>query len=439
MRNTVLIVLLFCICSCKKFLHVDSPAGQLGGAELFASDITATSAMLAVYTQLEYESTAFHIASVTGQTSDELLNHRTSADWIAVQANSLTADNSTISRIWNRLYKSIYQCNAVLSGIESSGALSPATRSILRGEALFTRAWCHFYLASLFSHIPYVTSTDPFINTSLSQIAETDAYTHMVTDLEEARNLLKEEYLTAQHIPGGERIRPNRYAAEALLSRIYLYQRNWPAAATAATKVISRTNQYSLVNDLSKVFLKNSTEAIWQWQPTIVGFNTYDGGMLNSSLNTPSYISLTPKLYQDFQLDDARRQQWIRQTTVAGQTYYWPFKYRVGQGASSITEYSIILRLSEQYLIRAEARARGGDLPGSEEDLYMIRSRAGLPRVTLTDLPTALELIARERRLELFTETGDRWLDLRRTGKVNDVLAPIKGANWAATDTLYPI
>ena len=101
-------------------------------------------------------------------------------------------------------------------------------------------------------------------------------------------------------------------------------------------------------------------------------------------------------------------------------------------------EYSILLRLAEQYLIRAEARLYLGDLDGAKTDLNLIRNRAALPPIT-TNIEDELKLaIENERRHELFTEQGHRWFDLKRTARANEILGPIK-PNWHNTDILLPI
>jgi starch-binding outer membrane protein, SusD/RagB family len=435
----LLILSIVFLTSCEKFLKVDSPPGRLGSEDIFRTDITATSAMLAVYAQLESGGTAFLCASVAGISSDEMLNHQTAADWTAAASNNLTPDNLISSLVWTRFYQAIYRCNGVLNGMNQSNTITPSTKNILRGEALFMRAWCHFYLTSFFGHIPYITDIDPFSNVKTEQVSEQESFTKMEEDLLEARELLTNDYMTAQNRPGGERIRPNRSAAEALLARVYLYQGKWAAAATTATNVIAKQNQYVLVSDLSRVFLRTSQEAIWQMQPVTPTYNTNDGAQLNNTIATPLYISLTQQHFESFMPGDQRKLNWVRHTVVSGQSYYWPFKYKVGQGASSITEYSILLRLAELYLIRAEARARQNELTEAAEDLNAIRIRAGLAKIDLPDQATALSLIAQERRHELFSETGDRWYDLRRTGQINSTMAPIKGANWSPSDALYPI
>ncbi len=99
----------------------------------------------------------------------------------------------------------------------------------------------------------------------------------------------------------------------------------------------------------------------------------------------------------------------------------------------------MVLRFAELYLIRAEARANQDNLEGAIDDLNEIRSRAGLPDLldTLTK-DEVLLAIEKERKLELFTEWGHRWLDLKRTGRALTVLSVTK-PEITETDLLYPI
>ncbi len=102
----------------------------------------------------------------------------------------------------------------------------------------------------------------------------------------------------------------------------------------------------------------------------------------------------------------------------------------------------MIFRLAEQYLIRAECRLRQNNLEGATDDINIIRNRANLPSISSTNQEEMLEVILHERQVELFTEWGHRWLDLKRTSQVDAVMqtvAPVKGASWERTDQLYPI
>jgi hypothetical protein len=90
------------------------------------------------------------------------------------------------------------------------------------------------------------------------------------------------------------------------------------------------------------------------------------------------------------------------------------------------------------YLIRAEARAHSGDLIGAKEDLNTIRHTAGLADTSADTQDEILDAILQERRLELFTEFGHRFFDLKRFNRIQSVLSAAK-PGWDAHDDLFPI
>jgi hypothetical protein len=72
----------------------------------------------------------------------------------------------------------------------------------------------------------------------------------------------------------------------------------------------------------------------------------------------------------------------------------------------------------------------------------MIRARAGLPNTTASDQNSLLTAILQERRVELFTEWGHRWLDLKRTNLIDQVMSSAaiqKGGTWNSNKALFPI
>jgi hypothetical protein len=107
-----------------------------------------------------------------------------------------------------------------------------------------------------------------------------------------------------------------------------------------------------------------------------------------------------------------------------------------------VLEYLVVLRLSEQYLVRAEARTHLNDLSGAAADINVVRNRAGLPDTKATDKTSLLDAIAQERRVELFAEWGHRWLDLKRTATIDTIMNIVslsKGSSWNTNAQLYPI
>ncbi len=221
-----------------------------------------------------------------------------------------------------------------------------------------------------------------------------------------------------------------------MLARTYLYTGNWSDAIAEATGVINEP-QFSLNSDISQVFLANSTEAIWQLQSTVTNLNTPDAYafILTTTPNLGNPVYLSSHLLNAFEDADTRQALWVGSLSDSLNTYYFPYKYRV-QTASTIIENLMVLRLSEQFLIRAEAEANNNAPTDAVNDLNIIRNRAGLSNYAgNTDGVSLVNAILHERQVELFTEWGHRWLDLKRTQKINDVMnavAPSKGSEWDA-------
>jgi hypothetical protein len=208
---------------------------------------------------------------------------------------------------------------------------------------------------------------------------------------------------------------------------------DWINAEAQATSIISNTATYELLSDLTIIMAKNNKEAIWQHHYTSypVDFSYF---YLFSA--PPDANSLTTSLVNSFEPGDRRRVDWIDSITDGVDTYYFAKKYN---SYVENAEYSTVFRLGEQYLIRAEARAQQNNIAGAQEDLNTIRNRATLGNTPATDRESLLLAIEQERKVELFTEHGHRWFDLKRTKRADAVLAAIKGGNWDATDILYPI
>jgi hypothetical protein len=242
-------------------------------------------------------------------------------------------------------------------------------------------------------------------------------------------------------------------AATALLARAYLFIGDWKNAEAAASLVINDSN-FSLVDDLNQVFLANSSEAILQLEmnTAFYPFNATTEGytFVGYPGSPPNTSSLSSFLLNAFEPGDQRRIDWVDSTTFAGTTYYYPYKYKIGapqatpNGAES--EYYMVLRLGEQYLIRSEAEAHGAGsgISGAIADLNAIRNRAGLPNYTGSSVASSvLNAIYHENQIEFCFEWGHRWLDLRRDGQINSVMSIVtpqkSGAAWRPTQALYPI
>ncbi|HLY69184.1 MAG TPA: RagB/SusD family nutrient uptake outer membrane protein [Puia sp.] len=421
--------------SCTKFVQVDSPKNQLTVDNVFLTEASTNSAVTGIYTTMMNGTLGFGAIAVSemlGLSSDEFINE-SSDQFLAEFANSkISVTNADLlEHLWSEPYLYIFSANSVLDGVRSSKSLTDSFKIQMEAEAKFIRAFCYFYLTNLYGDVPMYLTTDYQTNAVSTRASSSIVYAQIIADLKDAQTGLLNDYSAS----GGQRVRPNRSAATALLARVYLYQQKWDSAEAEATSVINNNSLYNLTS-LDSVFLANSNEAIWQLLPVIPNINTVEGYTFILTAE-PTTVSLDSFVVKAFEPGDARLTNWVGTFSDGTNTWNFPYKYKV-QASATLTEYSMVIRLAEMYLIRAEARAQQMEFSGSESDLNMIRNRASLSNTTASDQPSLLLAIEHERQVELFTEWGHRWLDLKRTGRADAVLSAEK-PTWISNAILFPI
>jgi starch-binding outer membrane protein, SusD/RagB family len=444
LRNVLAGVVLISVAgtSCKKFLDIGAPKTELVSELVFNDETTAINAITSIYGDMMASNNFFSDASNLGYAADELVSVSTPVNIYYLN----TLDGGSPDVIWKTGYKYIYQANAVREGVERS-SLPDSTKKQMIGETFFIRAFAHFYMVNLFGDVPYITTTDFRVTNLVVREPVAQVYDKILKDLLAARDLVRVYYMDGSNKQYSERIRPNKAVLTAMIARVYLYMGNWAKAEEEATSLITNP-LYSLPTVLTSVFLKNSVETIWQLQPSSPTYtNGYiaNGYVLDASFGSFKPL-LSPQVLNAFEPGDKRRTDWVGSyTTPQNVTNRFAWKYKVNIVSQPQTEYYMVFRLAEQYLIRAEARAQQNNFGGCADDLNKLRARARLTPADLPDHPATLNqaqclaAVAHERQTELFTEWGHRWLDLKRTGKVDEVMAPIKTDKWQTTDQLFPI
>ncbi|THU34737.1 RagB/SusD family nutrient uptake outer membrane protein [Niastella caeni] len=439
---------------CKKLVDVDPPDTTITGSSVYASDATAIAVLTGIYTRLSstanYDgNTGFTTISLfTALSADEMaLFDLNNANYLSFYRNSLSASGAG-SEFWPTIYSYIFTCNSAIEGLKKSTTLAPAVKQQLTGEAKFMRAFFYFYLINLYGDVPLVLNIDYKVNSLLSRIPKAQVYQQIINDLKEAQDLLTSDYVKGDVISKTtERVRPNKWAATALLARAYLFNGDYINAESQATSVINNSSMYSL-STLPDVFLKNSNEAILQLQPvfpaTVVS-NTHDAVQFIIPATGPSNswpVYLSTSLVNSFESSDQRKINWVSSVIMGTDTFYYPYKYKMNTPNDPVTEYLMLLRLAEQYFIRAESRAKQNKLNEAMNDLNVIRTRAGLANTTATTQSELIIAIQHERQVELFMELGHRWLDLKRMNVIDAVMTivtPKKGGTWSTNWQLYPI
>lgn len=428
----LLLIIMLQLSACSKLIEIDSPKNQLTTDKVFADTTSAKSALFNIYLALEnqhYNTSNRYLSVYT----DESISS-SSEPW---NQSRLSSTEGTMRSNWSSLYNCIYQSNMILERLDIASSLPEAFKNKINAEARFLRAYCYFYLVNLYGSIPLITTTNVDANRQARQVAQAKIYEQIISDLSAARSDLS---LTYQ---GTGKIRANKACATALLARVYLYQSNWTLAENMADELIG-SGTYTPLEAPANVFRAGSRESILQFA-TANGFVTESGSAVPASATVSPLFFFTDQFYLSFENTDLRKTSWIgtNTTTSGGVTtiYRYPAKYKNRVANTAKPENLVVLRIAEQYLIRAEARAQQGKLTGTNSavsDLNVIRSRAGLGNISPSTLATVLEAIYTERRHEMFFENSDRFIDLKRSGNLQAVMALAK-PTWIPECAVLPI
>ncbi|ATL48069.1 hypothetical protein COR50_13340 [Chitinophaga caeni] len=471
MSRIIIIFSIFALCaSCKKFVELTPPDTSLEADKVFQSDITGISAVTSILGELggynSFSQGFGGISIVSGLVADELTTVSIQPAYQEIYTNTLLPGNTIIAEIWNRAYKHIYATNAIIEGASRSTALSTNARNQILGEAYFLRSFLYFQLVNLFGDVPFLTGTDYEKNLQAAREPVKNILNNIAEDLKLSKSMLSVNYLDNTGAATTKRIRPNKWAATALLARVYLYLEDWPNSELQANEVISQAATYILDPNLNNVFKPGTREAIWHLPPGITtnGQTLYTGDGSSFSVNYIKSFGVGPQSFGYdlsnyipdsfvalFEPGDARKSSWIDSLNDGTRKYYVPYKYKTGIDAVGTLDYLMVLRLSEQYLVRAEARLGQNNFDGARQDIDTVRSRARLLPTTVPSTRAGImAAIEHERQLELFLEWGQRWMDLKRWPGINNpaisraeeimsVVTPVKGGVWDEDWLRFPI
>lgn len=283
-------------------------------------------------------------------------------------------------------------------------------------------------------YIHYREGNESSVKKPRASLEET--YNQILSDLDIAESLVERIGNDAMYVTEG--------AINALKARVYLYMQNWDEAIKYATKVIdskvSSTKVYSLADVNTSVSAPDGTvvneyKCMWQYDTANeiiwkIAFSTTDrGGALGSlfmgisgGIYNPSYLP-AKWLLSKYEANDIRYTSFFQYaTTMQGTNWEVVVKYPGnpvidGSAGNYYTNMPKVLRLSETYLIRAEAYAMKEETNKANKDLSTLRkARIKGYGSTSYSQEKILEAIQEERAKELFLE-GFRLHDLKRWGK----------------------
>lgn len=451
-----LLFILLVITSCNDYLEFP-PEGEVPVAEFFQTEEDATKAVTAMYGYMRHwDISAFSYIIMSELASDNLVKGSSPGD--GAWANSFpifqfTKTDGQIKDFFNCRYKAINLSNQVISNIPNI-SMTESKKTQYIAEAKFLRAFHYFNLVRAFGGVPLVDKV-PVGPEGMIRATADETWDFIETNLNEAISNLPESY------PDNQLGHATKWAAKALLAKVYLYREKWAECKQTTDEIIG-SGKFSLYPDFYELFRPEQefcSESIFEIVATQVPGNS---GLSNSQFAEVQAVRgqfgwgwfvPTDNLAAAFDAagDNIRKKATILykgDVTLDGDSIqgidlmegvtvprysgkaYVPKRIPTVSGPYGCDQNIRIMRYAEVFLMNAEATVKTGG--NGAQSLNLVRARVGLPAISN---PT-IQDIWNERRLELAGEQ-DRFWDLVRTKQATTVLSA-QGFKTGKNE-LYPI
>ncbi|AYD46377.1 RagB/SusD family nutrient uptake outer membrane protein [Arachidicoccus soli] len=485
------------ITSCNKQLH-EGPIGSTYSSEFWTSQTAADEATAAMYGQLRASLRASSGSGVDqgeacyfvyGDLVSDLFRYAGGDTFLQY---GLTSDGKipwNFSYVpywnnltdWSRFYQVIALCNLIIENVNkmnNSLFTSVEKKNAYVAEALFVRAYTYFFITRVWGDPVYVAKTYNDVDYGhippIPRSPENQVLDSCIRDLRIADANL--DYANGDIT---QSVTANKGSVEALMAHIFEWQHNYDSAHYYCQQVINNGG-YSLepMSTYKNIWKgESSNESIFeismQYNANDPNFNSqgsfaeatfsFFGGFLKGAIvnqrRTSCWIAPTGGLVDAVLFDtskDLRAKSILSYQQASGgdPAGYMLTKYSNFQTTATSSPYInnnlVIFRLSDIYLLDAEALAYKGDLTGAANDLKMTEDRAGINNYqSISDQYNMLDEVVMERGRELIGE-GQWFYDLIRTNQTQQWLQYInypstrvnttnKGYYWPIDmSTLFP-
>lgn len=424
-RKIIFALILTLITGCDDNLDTQ-PTDTLTPEQLLQDPLNLDKTLLGAYWGAELLEGIFQSMTELLANEGDLAYRGFSPSYFEFDRKTVTNSNFFTGLFWFDTYGSINLCNIVLNNLALEE--DTAIRARLEGEAKFLRGLQYFEMVRFYA-LPFEAGGSnnqlglPLVYDGVSSLSEVtypsrntvgEVYAQIIADLQDAYDLL----------PDDNGFRADRYAARALLARVYLQQGNFSEARDAAHDVLVNSG-HVLAPDLASAFNNESdgVEDIFAMQITTQsGQNVFNAfwATIEFGGNLPTgAVTVEAPFFELFNGKDDRAEFFYEGigTTV---TSKWQ-----GQFANVP-----LIRVAEMHLIRAECNFREGTSLGlaPEDEINALRARSNAdPLIGVT-----LEDILEERKRELAFE-GHRLHDAKR------LLEDIDGIPYNADKLVMPL
>ncbi len=417
----------------------------------------------AVYNKLyDWETHSFPWIGVSSISSDDAEKGSSigdgGGDKVELDGWAISSTNISFNEVWEGNFKGIGRACYAIQFLKD---INVPEKERYIGEAKFLRAYFYWNLVRVFGGVPKidkVLSSQAEIELASIRASADEINAFIELDLRDAIGTLPTVITT------NERGRVSKFAAQALLAKVLLYQKKWGPSKTLCDEIINN-NQFSLLSNYAAIWREQgefSAESIWeinaiadnppkgiQQYTEVQGMRGSGDGDFGWGFNTPS-----PDLVNAYEPGDLRKAATI---LVSGSTLwdgfvtsntlpnpYYNYKAYVSRTAESYFDRGQsnknlrICRYGEILLIKAEVENELNDTTASKIALNQIRQRAGLGSINAISKANMRNSIYKERRVEMAFE-HDRMFDLRRTGRAAAVLQALGKPYISPKHDLFPI
>jgi len=373
----------------------------------------------------------YHIADK----ADDMVFHY--ATWtVHLQWRDRNATSSYNRSDYLMFYDWIANANVLINGIDENTSGTQEEKDVIIGQALLYRALCHYHLVRMWGGryapgggntqlgIPIMTET-----TTEGQARATveEVYTQINQDIDDAIPLLDGK-------PRTNKSHLNVDVGRGLKARVALTMGNYSTAVSFA--VLARTTDYSLMDSATyflgfRIGSQANKEFIWASHLTEDqtdkwgNYGAYVSRNFSSSSIRKNPRSINSLLYNTISPTDVRKLLWDPTgdhlnlppgIEIVGSAARYPYTnqkfFSVSTGDSRVDVPH--MRISEMYLIEAEAEARqGNDVPAAAALYTMAVVRDASYTLSTNTGQDLIDEIMLQRRVELWAE-GFRWFDLKR-------------------------
>lgn len=464
--------------SCNKFLDV-APEAHNSVSDYYKTESDFNQGVIGIYNNLLVlpPDSYWYMSEMRSDNIVVNVGLNVQRDYADVNGFSATSQTGQFETTWSDMYSIIYRANVVLGRLP---AMSFARVPQFTAEARFLRALAYFDLVRFWGAVPLATKEMSIKEAkALPRSPTTDVYQVILDDLNFAAANLPDTYPTA------DKGRVTKWAAKALLGKVYLTMYGYPLKQASAlplaqqqfTDVLAQEGKTASVPTLAasykSMFQTANDNKYWLFE---IQYISGTGGLgsttpFDQGFQFPSQWSafqpggpdagVNPNLLgAGWPKADTRKAATLdsgyvdtKTNAISARVQYTKFLEKGTTAPTNNRDYPNnypVIRLEDVLLMQAEVLNEGvaaGAQAPAQALAYVnrLRTRAGaktLAAMTKEDFTLALE---RERRWE-FAAEGLRWHDLVRTGRALTVMNDFIRANGVRHptpldqhDLLFPI